>query len=278
MVIFEYLKRNKAQLLLILLLTGGLYASIVAGMVQDWYHDSNYSHGFLIPLIAGYFLYRSREQLKTVEVAPCNFGLPVILFALALLVAASLATEYFTLRLSLVVLICGLVLYLFGTEAFRVTRLPILYLAFMVPLPYIVYNLFAFPLKLFVTRLSVVALRLIGITVLREGNVIMFPAVTLEVADACSGIRSVLSLLALSVAYAFFLPASPARRWLIVLAALPLAIFTNALRVILTGILVQHWGSAAAEGLFHEFTGIASFALALALLLALGAPCREAHS
>jgi len=278
MIISESLRHNRVHFLLLLLLVGGLYASIVAGMVRDWYHDSNFSHGFLVPLIAGYFLYRKKDEIKSIEVTPSNLGLPVILLALALLILATLGSEYFTLRSSLVVLIAGLVMYFLGMEASRATRLPILYLLFMVPLPYIVYDAFAFPLKLIVTRLSVDFLQLVGITVQREGNFILFPSVTLEVADACSGIRSLLSLLALSVAYAFILPTTRIKRWIIILVALPLAILTNALRVIVTGILAQHWGGAAAEGFFHEFTGVAAFALAMGLLFAVGWLCRGTES
>jgi exosortase len=141
----------------------------------------------------------------------------------------------------------------------------------MVPLPYIIYNAAAFPLKLFVTRVSVAFLKLIGISVLREGNIIMFPATTLEVADACSGMRSLMSLIALAVAYAFFIKTSTWKRWIIILSAVPIAIFTNAMRVIVTGILAQHWGKKAAEGFFHEFAGLMVFAVAVALLVGIGA-------
>jgi exosortase len=141
----------------------------------------------------------------------------------------------------------------------------------MVPLPYIVYDAIAFPLKLFVTRVSIYFLKLVGVVVLREGNVIMLPLTTLEVADACSGIRSLVSLLALSVAYAFFLKIAPARRALLVISAIPIAIAANAFRVIGTGLLAQYWGAQAAEGFFHEFAGLAVFAVAIASLVGVGA-------
>jgi len=141
----------------------------------------------------------------------------------------------------------------------------------MVPIPYIVYDAFAFPLKMFVTKVSVGFLQTIGVVVMREGNILMFPSTTLEVADACSGIRSIMSLLALSVAYGFFLRVSPLKRLIIALSAFPIAIVTNALRVIVTGILAQWWGSKAAEGFFHEFAGLAVFGVAIVLLVGLGA-------
>lgn len=271
----EILRASRAWLLLLLLFMAGAYATVVPSMVGQWYEDANYSHGFIVPLVAGYFLYERREELFGVSAVPWRPGLAVICLALVQLIVGYLATEYFTMRSSLVVLLAGLVLFLFGREVFRIARLPILYLFLMVPLPYIIYDAVAFPLKLFVTKVSVGFLRLIGVTVLREGNIIMFPSTTLEVADACSGIRSLVSLVALAVAYAFVIGTSPVRRWIIVLSAIPIAIFTNALRVIVTGILAQWWGAKAAEGFFHEFAGLAVFALAMVMLVGLGAVLRR---
>lgn len=275
MTLSESIQHNRLRLVLTLLLLAGLYSSIVPGMVMQWYEDDNYSHGFLVPIIAGYFIYLRRDELKNARVAPSNLGLLVIVLAMAQLIIAFLGMEYFTLRASLVVLVAGVVLCFFGNEVFRSVRMPILYLLFMVPLPYIIYNALAFPLKLFVARVSVGFLKIIGITVARDGNIIMFPAITLEVADACSGMRSLISLLAFSTAYAFFLRTSRIRRGIIILAAIPIAVVCNAVRVIVTGILAQHYGARAAEGFFHEFAGIAVFSCAIVLLVLLGAPLKR---
>jgi exosortase len=275
MTFIEALRRNRIQLLISLLLLVPLYYSVVPEMVKQWYTDDNYSHGFIVPLIAGYFLYERREELKKALVTPWGMGLGVIVIGLIQLTVAWLGTEYFTMRSSLIVIIIGMVLYFFGKEVFKIVSMPLLYLIFMVPLPYIIYDAMAFPLKLFVTKVSVGFLKTIGIVVLREGNIIMFPATTLEVADACSGIRSLVSLLALGVAYAFFSQTSNAKRWIIIASAVPIAIITNALRVIVTGILAQYWGAKAAEGFFHEFAGLAVFALAMILLVAVGAFLRR---
>ena len=140
----------------------------------------------------------------------------------------------------------------------------------MVPIPYIIYDMLAFPLKLFVTKVSVAFMKSVGVVVMREGNIIMFPSTTLEVADACSGIRSLISLLAIAVAYSFLIKTSNARHWVIIFSAIPIAVATNALRVIVTGILAQWWGAKAAEGFFHEFAGMAVFVLAMALLVGCG--------
>jgi exosortase len=270
MTLSEMLRSCKIQLAATILLLAGCYYTVVPFMVKQWYSDENYSHGFIVPLIAAFFLYERRDELKKVIVQPWGPGLAVIVFGLAQLTLGFLATELFLMRSSLVVILAGLVLYFFGKEAFRISRLSIIYLILMVPLPYIIYDMVAFPLKLFVTKVSVAFLHLVGIVVIREGNIIIFPTTTLEVADACSGIRSLVSLIALGAAYAFVIQTTTIKRWLIILSAIPIAIFTNSLRVIVTGILAQHWGAKAAEGFFHEFAGLVVFAVAMLLLVGTG--------
>lgn len=255
---------------MVLLLTG-LYWKIVPPMARQWYQDENYSHGFIVPLIAGYFIYTRWDELKDTLVTRWNAGLAVILFGLMQLLIGWLGTEYFSMRSSFIVILAGVVLYFFGMGVFRIALLSIAYLFFMIPIPYIIYDAVAFPLKIFVTKVSVLTLKTVGIVVMREGNVIMFPTLTLEVADACSGIRSLISLLALAVAYAFFLRISPWKRLILICAAVPIAVFTNAVRVIVTGILAQYWGAKAAEGFFHEFAGLVVFAVAMVMLISLGA-------
>lgn len=270
-------KRELWYLAFLLPLLAVVYALIVAGMAEDWSSDPNYSHGFLVPLIAGYFLYQKREELAATLVRPNLFGLPVILGSLALLVVGVAGTEYFTMRSSLVFLLAGIILYCFGWSVLKVLALPVGFLFFMIPLPYIVYDAMAFPLKLLITKASVFVLKAMGVIVWREGNILMFPHTVLEVADACSGLRSLMSLLALGVAFAYVSQKTTAKRIALVLFAIPIAIFTNMMRVIVTGFLAQYYGTAAAEGFFHEFAGMAVFAVAMGLLFATGAVMRK-HS
>jgi exosortase len=264
-------------LFLTLLLLAGIYFSIIPDMVAQWYEDGNYSHGFIIPLVSAWLLYSKREALTSELVVPWFPGLLVVLLGLVQLTVSWLGTEYFTMRSSLVVVLSGVTLYLFGKGVFRLALLPLAYLLFMVPLPYIVYDAAAFPLKLFVTKVSVAFLKTVGIIVWREGNIIMFPEITLEVADACSGMRSLFSLLAIAVAYAVVSQKSNLKRWLLILTAIPVAVFTNSLRVVITGILVQYWGAKAAEGFFHEFAGLSVFACAMAILVAIGMLLRDSE-
>lgn len=271
----ESVKTYRLHLLGIILLLAGIYAAIIPYMVKQWAQDDNYSHGFLVPIIAGYFLWQRWPDLKNRIVKPDGLGLAVVALALLQLIIAWLGTEYFTMRSSLIVLLAGLVLYLFGREVLKGVALPLGYLIFMVPIPYIIYDAVAFPLKLFITKTSVAFLQMMGVVVMREGNVIMLPTTTLEVADACSGIRSLMSLLALATAYAFMIQTSRLKRVILIVSAVPIAILTNGMRVIVTGILAQWWGAKAAEGFFHEFAGLAVFALAMILLVAEGALLRR---
>lgn len=272
----DEIRQRKLHLAVILLSAAFAYHRVVPDMVRQWYRDDNYSHGFLVPLIAGYFFTLLWPKLKEIEAEPDTIaGIAVVTLSQVQLFFAWLASEYFTMRSSLVILIAGVTLLFFGRRILKGLALPIGYLIFMVPIPYIIYDSVAFPLKLFISKVSVAFLRMIGVVVLREGNIIMLPSTTLEVADACSGIRSLMSLLALAVAYAFFIPLSQGKRWILICSAVPIAVATNAMRVIVTGILAQWWGGRAAEGFFHEFAGLAVFALAMILLVAEGALLRR---
>ena len=266
----ETLKTYRIPLLFLLPLFVLMYYNIAPLMVQQWYNDPNYSHGFIVPIIAGYFLYERREELVKAEVAPSNAGLIIIIFGLLQLCVGYLAFELYTMRSSFIVILAGLILYFMGAAVFRITLLPVLYLFFMVPLPYLVYDTIAFPLKQLVAKYSVEILQHIGVVIIREGNILLLPETTLEVADACSGIRSLVSLLALATAFAVMSQKSTLKRTVIILMAIPIAIFTNGLRVIGTGVLAQYWGAKAAEGFFHEFAGLAVFGVALLMLAGLG--------
>lgn len=269
------LREHKVELATFLVLLGVVYHSIFAAMVLDWYRDDNYSHGFLVPFIAGYLAYRRREELAAAEVRPSNLGLVVIAGGFAMLLVGWFGTEYFTMRASMVVVLAGSVLYLFGRQVFGLLFAPIVYLLLMIPIPYIIYDAAAFPLKLLVTEVSVTALKAMGIIVWQEGNILMFPNITLEVADACSGLRSIMSLLALGAAYALVMYSSFRDRAILILSTLPIAVFTNCLRVIATGVLAQYIGSAAAKGFFHDFAGLFVFLTAVAMFLALGTILRR---
>ncbi len=269
------IKRQLIFIFLLILSICGLYAQIFQGLYSAWSDDPNYSHGFLVPFISGYFIWQNKEELLQLEPKPSAYGLALVVFAFFVLISGTAAQELFTKRSSFIFLLAGCVLFLLGWQWLKKLALPITFLFFMIPLPYIVYDAMAFPLKLFVAKFSVIALKLMGVIVLREGNIIMFPQTVLEVADACSGLRSLMSLLALGVALAVFTQRGTLQKTLLVLLTVPIAIFTNMVRVIGTGFLAQYYGSAAAEGFFHEFAGMGVFLLAMVLLFASSAALRR---
>lgn len=264
------MKIKKLEALSILIFLGVLallYMDPVASMVGEWYTDENYSHGFLIPVISGYLLWQRKDELAKARVSPANTGVLIAALGLLMFLVGNVAGENFTMRFSLLVVVAGAIIFAYGYGFFGAMLFPYMYLFFMLPLPFILYDAVAFPLKLMVTEYSVWALKLVGIPVLREGNIIELTNITLEVADACSGIRSIVSLLALSTAFAFFTQSRFHKRFILIALAIPIAIIANSIRVIGTGILASRYGSAAAEGFFHEFAGLVIFGIAIVMLV-----------
>jgi len=268
--VLQWFEENKWYIAAYFVLIGLVYFSIISYMVEIWSVDDNYSHGFLVPLVAGYFFWMAREDIASTKVSPANWGLLIVLLGAAQLVLGALASEYFNQRVSMVVITAGAVVFSMGWEAFKAMRLPILYLLLMVPIPAIIYDTMTIPLKLLVAKVSVTGLIALGYPVMREGNIIILPNVTLEVADACSGLRSLMSLIALSVAFAYLTQKQTWKRWLLIFSALPVAVFTNMMRVFVTGVLSKHFGRAAAEGFFHEFAGFMVFLVAMVMMVAIG--------
>jgi exosortase len=192
----------------------------------------------------------------------------VMIGAIGLLILGALGAELFTSRFSLLVLLAGMILFLAGWKMLRAVFFPLGYLMWMIPFPAIIYNQITFPLQLIASRLATSWLDLVQVPVLRDGNILVMSNYSLEVVEACSGIRSLMTLMALAVAYGYLV--SP-RRWVrYVLAVLmvPIAIFTNAIRIMVAAILARHFGPATAEGFLHEFSGWAIFLVALLLMFA----------
>jgi exosortase len=243
-----------------------MYGSILKNLVLQWWNDPNYGHGFFVPLFSGYILWRQRERWMTVRVRPSNFGFVVMLGAVGLLIAGSLGAELFTSRFSLVILLAGMILFLSGWSLLRAVSFPLGFLILMIPIPVIIYNQITFPLQLLASRLATLLLELIGVPVLREGNVLILSNYSLEVVEACSGIRSLMSLVALAMAYGYL--AEPRRwvRYVLVVAMVPIAIATNAIRITSAGVLAHRFGPGAAEGFLHEFSGFVIFVAAVFLM------------
>ena len=271
------------------------YAAVLAKLSRDWWTDENYSHGLLVPFIVGYILWLQRDKFATEPARPTVLlGGLAVAFALFALWTGVAGAELYTQRMSLVLLIAGTVVYFFGLSFLRLILVPLGLLILAIPIPAIIFNKIAFPLQLFASRCAVWSMSMIGIPVLRQGNVIelkplnSFDTKKLEVVEACSGIRSLMTLMTLAVVFAYFThPRSndsngPGGRfgWLrsygfwrsviLVLSAVPIAILTNASRVSGTGILSHYYGTGVADGFFHSFSGWAIYIVAFLLLFAVG--------
>ncbi len=262
------------QAALLTALIGFLYYNILAQLVMDWWKDPNFSHGFLVPVFSAFIVWQARRKLAAQPATPAWSGLAILIGALAILIVGVLGAEFFLSRSSFVFLLGGLIVYFLGWRHFRLVLFPWAFLFFMIPIPAIIFNQIAFPLQFVAAHLADSLLTLFGVPVLREGNIIQLATVTLEVAEACSGIRSLMSLGALAVIYGYFLESRTLRRVLLALAAIPIAIVANGLRVMGTGLAGYYWDPAKAEGFFHEFSGWVIFVISLALLVAFHAILR----
>jgi exosortase len=252
----------------LVLALGWLYADVIPALVRQWTADPDYSHGFFVVPLAAFFAWERREPLARVPIRPHAAGLAVLAVSLLVFIAGRYGSELFLTRVSMIGVLAGLILYLAGWTQLRILAFPIAFLLFMVPLPAIIFNQLAFPLQLLASRLGEVAISATGVPVLREGNVLLLPGRALEVAEACSGIRSLLSLLMLAIVLGYFTERRTGPRVAIAFAAVPIAVIANAIRVAGTG-LASYWISpAAAEGFFHSFSGWLMFVVALAGLLA----------
>lgn len=253
--------------LVLVVLTLVLYAPVLKLLVAQWWSDPDYAEGFLVPLVSAYILWHHWDRWLATEVKPSNFGLVVMLCGIALLFGGLLGAELFTSRFSLLVLLAGMVLYLAGWQRLRSVSFPLIFLVFMIPLPALIYNQITLPLQLLASRVATSGLELMHIPVLREGNVLVLPNYSLEVVEACSGVRSLMTLIALAVAYSYLVDRRGWLRYALPLLMIPVAILSNAARIMGTGLLTYHFGPAAAEGFFHVFSGWLVFVAALALLL-----------
>ena len=245
-----------------------LYYGVAARLVHDWIHDDNYSHGFLIVPLALFFVWERRSVLARTPARPSAFGLVIVVGSLLVMAAGLLGAELFLTRISLIGCVAGMVLFLFGWRYLRLLAFPLAFLLLMIPLPTIIFNQIALPLQFLASRVGEAGISAFGIPVLREGNVIVLANTSLEVAEACSGIRSLISLLTLGIVLGYFTDPRTWMRTTIALLTVPIAVVANGLRVAGTGIAAHFYGDQAAQGFLHEFSGWLVFVVAFGLLFA----------
>ena len=257
------------QAALLAVAIGYLYIPILARLAEDWWNDPDASHGFLVVPFSLFVAWHTRKQWVALPRRPSWLGIPIVAASLGFLVVGVLGVEFFLSRSSLIFLLAGLIITFLGWQHFRALLFPWAFLFLMIPIPAIIFNHITFPLQLEASRFASSVLQLMGVPVLREGNVIQMANTSLEVAEACSGIRSLLSLVTLAVIYGYFLEPRVYRRALFAVAAVPIAVLANGFRVVGTGLLAHYWSPERAEGFFHTFSGWVVFVLAMLMLFSL---------
>jgi exosortase A len=245
-----------------------LYQEVLSSLVRDWAIDDNYSHGFLVAPLVAYFVWERRQKLAGLPLAPSWAGLLILVGSLVVLVAGTLGAELFLTRVAMIGTLTGGVVFILGWRHLKQLAFPMAFTLLMIPMPAIIFNQIAFPLQLIASRVGEATLSLCNIPVLREGNLIVLANTTLEVAEACSGIRSLISLLTLGIVYGYFADARTGMRVAIALTTVPVAIAANGLRVAGTGIAATYFGKEAATGFFHNFSGWLVFLVSFAMLFA----------
>ncbi len=249
-----------------MLLLVGIYWHVGIKLFHDWMDYPEYSHGLLIPFFIAYLLWDRRRQLQTTPVRSSWAGLPLVASGVFVLFLGIFGAELFLSRFSFVLIVAGLTCTLFGRSMLQRSAFFLFVLVLAIPLPVLILNHITFPLQLFASRVASGLLPLAGVPVLREGNVITLPAMPLEVAEACSGIRSLMSLFTVAVIYGALMERRTFVRVLLALASVPIAIVANVARIVGTGLCVQYWDPDKALGFFHEFSGWLMFLVSLACL------------
>ncbi|MCG8634427.1 MAG: exosortase/archaeosortase family protein [Desulfobacterales bacterium] len=260
--------RSPAVFQTILILAGFvfLYTKAIQALISDWSADPNFSHGFLIPPIALYMVWFNKDRLVNTAVKPSNWGLGVILAGMVIHLLGHAGAELFLMRFSMIVTLAGIVIFLLGWSFLRAMAVPLFYLIMMIPIPAIIWNKIAFPLQLMAAQLSAELIQFIQIPVFREGNILHLANTSLEVVDACSGLRSLTSLIALTGIFAYLAPFTIVKKWILFLSAVPIAVAVNVIRLTITAAMAFYIGPDTAHGFLHDMSGLIIFAGALALV------------
>jgi exosortase len=243
-----------------------LYFPTLTHLVAQWWGDPNFSHGFFVPFFSAFVIWQERPSLSRLRPQPSWWGLLFLGLGLCVLIIGQMGAELFLSRISMLMVLAGLIVLFLGWSFFRALLFPWAFLLLMIPIPAIIFNQLTFPLQKLASVVASTTLPWMGVPVLREGNVIVLPAMALEVAEACSGIRSLMSLATLAVIYGYLMERRVTVRVILTLASVPIAVAANSLRIVGTGLLVQYWDPERAQGFFHEFSGWLIFVVSLVML------------
>lgn len=255
------------NLLALLVLFAWLYVSILHHLFLQWINDKDFSHGIFVPIFALFVLWQDRKRLKAIPICPSRAGLPLVILSMVVLVLGVLGADIFLPRVSLLILLAGLVIVFQGWTFFRAVLFPWAFLILMIPIPALILNRVTFPLQLLAAKLSAELLERVGVVVNLTGNIISLASgQKMDVAEACSGIRSLLTLVTLAIVYGYLMETRKWVRVLLVCLTVPIVVVANSFRVFVTGLLMQFGYIDQAEGVPHALAGVLIFAVALMML------------
>jgi len=235
-------------------------------MVREWIEVEEMGHGFFVPAVSGYVIWTQRRELLRVPVKSYWPALALVLWGFCQAILGIVGADFFISRVGFLMALIGVVWTLCGTAMLRHLAFPLFLLFFMIRLPLFIYSQITFPLQLLASRLAETALGWVGIPVLRDGNILELPSQRLSVVEACSGIRSLLSLSFLALVYGFFFDRKAWMKWVLLVFTVPIAILANAFRVTITGVLSEK-NPELASGIYHSMEGWVIFLVALVALM-----------
>ena len=250
---------------IVVLLAAWLYGPFALRMASQWWQDPNYTHGFFVPVFSLFLLWERRAKLARLRIDPAWSGLVILVFALMTLVVGTIKSGFFLYRVSVLLFIVGMVVFLAGWKHLAAISFPLTFLFLMIPSPTLTEQI-TFPLQIIASKTASFLLMLAGVPAIREGNIILLPSAQLEVAEACSGIRSLFSLLTLTIVYGYLAETKIGVRVLLSFMAVPISAFANALRIAFTGLMVEGWGVERAQGTIHALSGWGVFVASLGLV------------
>jgi exosortase len=253
---------------IVVLLAAWLYGPFALRMASQWWQDPNSTHGFFVPVFSLFLLWERRAKLARLRINPAWSGLVILVFAMMTLVVGTIKSGFFLYRVSVLLFVAGMVVFLAGWKHLAAISFPLAFLILMIPSSTLMEQI-AVPLQIIASKAASFLLMLAGVPAIREGNIILLPSAQLEVAEACSGIRSLFSLLTLTVVYGYLAETKIGVRVLLALMAVPISVFANALRIAFTGLMVEGWGVERAEGTIHALSGWLVFVASLALIFLL---------
>ncbi len=259
---------DRAKTIFLLVLWGAAFSPLWPQLVRDWVDHSDNSHAFLVPFIALYLVKREWHELRTTDLGSSVRGGVLLAASLTIYVVSYAGGAAFPARLAMVSSLFGLAWYCLGSGIIRIVAFPICFLLFMIPVPYSLMSLVSMPLQLMATRIAATLIETCSIPVYREGNMLYFMQTQLEVAEACSGIRSIMALTMLGLLFSHVSRGEPWSKALLVVSAIPIAMLANIVRVTGTGVLANFYGDKVARGFLHEFSGLVIFAFGFTLLYA----------